>query len=282
MMAYNSGFVASIIKDGKVFRESAENGTRTVRLPFGSEYKIRLQNKNNVRAYARVLIDGTEIHTGKFILQPHSSFDLERFMLDNDMGSGKKLKFVSAGHGDVQDPTAKENGLVEVIFEKEIISWLTFTNNTGNITLDSFGRGGVLRGASGATFKSTANSLEGAAYAVNSNSSAGATANTTLTTTGLNINPAPVVASDLGATVEGGQSNQKFQESCESFAVEYPTSIKIQLRGQKEKKPWSFKNVPEGFVVTCGENKLGFIEEVSINPTHLVIKIPISQVQIGS
>jgi hypothetical protein len=274
MMAYNSGFVVSVIKDGKVFRESAENGTRTVRLPFGSEYKIRLQNKNGVRAYARVLIDGTEVHTGKFILQPGQQMDLERFMLDNDMNSGKKLKFVSAGHGDVQDPTAKENGLVEVIFEKEILSWLYTATNT---TL-----GGILRGASGGniSFKSAVNSVEGAAY----NCSTGTvnTSNGTLTTTGLSINPAPVVAADLGATVEGGKSDQKFQESYESFTVEYPVSIKIQLKGQKEKKPWSFQNVSEGFVVTCGENRLGFIEEVSVNATHLVIKIPISQVQIGA
>ena len=274
MMAYNSGFVVSVIKDGKVFRESAENGTRTVRLPFNSEYKIRIQNKNGVRAYARVLIDGTEVHTGKFILKPGEQMDLERFMLDNDMNSGKKLKFVSAGHGDVQDPTAKENGLVEVIFEKEIISWLT----TCNVTLDSFG--GVLRGTTAKSFTNAANS-SGSTYNVNTNSVAGS-AGSTFTTTGLNINPAPVVAADLGATVEGGQSNQKFQESYESFSVEYPVSIKIQLKGQKEKKTWSFRNLVGGFAVAHNDTVLSLVEEVKITPTHLVISIPISQVQIGA
>ena len=267
MMAYDSGFVASIIKDDKVLRESSDNGTRTVRIPFNSEYKIRLQNKTDVRAYARVLIDGTEVHTGKFVLQPYSSFDLERFMLDGDLAAGRKLKFVALSNGDVQDPTAKENGLVEIIFEKEYkFSWLNNSNTLG---------GGILRVKS---FGAVNSVPEGAAYTVNT-SDAGFIGSSNCTYT---PDPLTTPATDRGATVEGGQSSQQFQLSTDNFITHAPVSIKIQMRAPIAKKTWQYKNVTGGFEISHNDTKLSLVEEVTINPTHLVIKIPISQVQIGS
>ena len=271
MMAFQNGFVVSVVKDKKVFRESAEDGNRTVRLPFNSEYSLRIQNKNRVRAYAKVTIDGTDVHNGKILLSPNSSIDLERFVLDGDLNKGRKLKFVSAGHSDVQDPTSKDNGIIEVVFEKEVEHIFTTSGmGTANIklggtgTLTSNSLGGILRGCSAKNIGSAG--VEGSTFQLDSSNYSMDLCRET---------------SDRGATVEGGNSNQQFSECNDWFQTCLPVSIKIQLRGLKEKKTWSFRNVPEGFIVAHNDTRLSLVEEVSINATHLVIKIPISQVSIG-
>ena len=258
MAAYTQGFVVSIIgSNGKVIRESNVNNQRVVRLPFDSEYKIRIQNKNLSRAYAKVLIDGTEVHTGKFVLRGNSSLDLERFDLDGNLSSGRKFKFVPLSNSDVQDPTSKENGILEVIFEEEVVSSYTLTTNhphTGVLRGMGFSDGVI--GAASFAFN---NAVEGSSVATNS----------------VNLN------STNGATVEGDISTQAFHVSHEYFPTRYPVSIKIKMSGLDVKKDWQVLMNQGKMSVSVSDATIPHVEEISLTPTHLVIKVPIAQVQVG-
>jgi len=55
---------------------------------------------------------------GDFILSPGSTFDLERF-LDSSLTTGKRFRFVSLDHPDVDDSSREENGTVKVEFRLE-------------------------------------------------------------------------------------------------------------------------------------------------------------------
>jgi hypothetical protein len=258
MAAYTQGFVVSIIgSNGKVIRESNVNNQRVVRLPFDSEYKIRIQNKNLTRAYVKVLIDGTEVHTGKLILRGNSSVDLERFDLDGNLSSGRKFKFVPLTNSDVQDPTSKENGILEVIFEEEIVSGYTITTNHPHT--------GVLRGMSG--MGSFSDGVIGSSFAFNN------------AVEGSNV--ATNSAVNLGATVEGDISTQAFVVSHENFATRSPVSIKIKMSGLDLKKDWQVLMNQGKMSVSVSDATIPHVEEISLTPTHLVIKVPIGQVQVG-
>lgn len=116
MMAYDAGYVLAIIQDGFPVREI----NRKVHLPFNSEYKIRLKNKDkDLQAKARVFVDGRKVsNLGDFILAPGQTLDLERF-LDQSMDEGQRFKFVPLSDSKVNDPTDSQNGLVKVEFYRE-------------------------------------------------------------------------------------------------------------------------------------------------------------------
>ncbi len=251
------GFVVSIVRDGEVIREMSEGGERVARLPFGSEYSIRIQNKTDRRAYASVKIDGTEILSGKLVLSARGKVDVERFMLDGDIYKGQKLKFVSAtGSSEVQDPTSPDNGLVEVIFEPELAP----------VHVSRGGASGVLRGMS-----ATETSLF-ASHAV----------------TNCTVGAAQV--SDLGATVGGAESTQSFQYVSTAFKTEAPVKIAIQLKGPREPGVFGCGQTRKTYVVTSQDGSpvvdvngtiIGGLDGIEITGTHLVLKIPMSQVQLG-
>lgn len=146
MMAYQNGFVVSIVSDEKPIREFNENGERIAHLKFGSEYKVRVKNPHNSRATCTITIDGMDVFSGsELILNSHQTLDVERFVVSND--SGQRFKFVELGHSDVQDPTSSENGIVEVTFRREFepvkpFQKSIFRNATpqawpaGNVTMD--------------------------------------------------------------------------------------------------------------------------------------------------
>lgn len=112
---YGGNFVLSVLRDGKPQKEMNGN----VGLPFDTEYKIRLKNKNNRQAMARVFVDGIQVCAlGDFVLGASSSLDLERFV-DTSLTRGKKFKFVSLEHSEVDDPTSSENGIIKIEFRLE-------------------------------------------------------------------------------------------------------------------------------------------------------------------
>ena len=112
---YRDKFVLSIIHDRSV-RESGHRGNKEIVIPFDSEYKIRLKNKNDRSCTARAFIDGKRVsQLGDFILHAGGTIDLERFV-DRSLQMGKRFKFVSLDHSDVDDPTSSENGIIRVEF----------------------------------------------------------------------------------------------------------------------------------------------------------------------
>ncbi len=98
---YSAGFVVNVIVDGKM-QEVSKDGIISVK--FGSEYVIRLQNKNNRRAVAKVFIDDINQCGAGVVIPAYSYADLER-PLDKEF----RFKFVSTDSGQAADAGKSKN-----------------------------------------------------------------------------------------------------------------------------------------------------------------------------
>jgi len=234
---YKDKFVLSIISDGHPVKESGSRGNRQVVVPFGSEYKIRLKNKNDRSCTARVTIDGTPVSNfGDIIVNAGGTVDLERF-ITNSMSSGKKFKFVELDHPDVDDPTKSENGIIQVEFrlakEKNGIKispdqcnppkdtwWLPkfkgFEDNDG-CYCGSSNNDCTFTYDSGTSSKSKSNFRSSSVMYCSSNIGASVSSFCDI---------------DSGATIEGSKSNQSFTYS--NLEVEsHRTVLKLKMVGIK-------------------------------------------------
>lgn len=115
---YKDKFVLSVIHDGHPVKETGGRSRKEVVVPFNSEYKIRLKNKNDRSCTAKVFIDDKQVsQLGDFIIHAGGTVDLERFV-NRSLEKGKKFKFVPLDHEDVDDPTSSDNGIIKVEFRK--------------------------------------------------------------------------------------------------------------------------------------------------------------------
>lgn len=233
-MTYSNKFVLSILADGNVIKEKA-NGD--VLIPFNTEYSIRLRNKNNRKCAVQLFVDGEEATTaGKIIIPAHDSVDLERWLHDNH--KGKKFKFVDLQSTEAQDFGKDQsdvygNGIIEARFflEKEYPKINTIEEHHHHHhhydwwpkypypynppiwygTSNTFMAKGMSGG--GGTCSSAGN-LENVSFTCNNNSE---------------IIP-DINLCSAGATVEGGESTQKFTSSYIDLETTY-TTLKLQLKG---------------------------------------------------
>ena len=119
-MTYSNKFVLCVLVNGQPQNEKA-NGT--VSLPFGAEYALRLRNKNDRRAVAKIYIDGENVSGGGYVINANDHVDIKRHH-DKD----RAFKFVALESPEAVDfgkngPNPdKTKGLVEVHFflEKEV------------------------------------------------------------------------------------------------------------------------------------------------------------------
>ena len=116
---YSNRFAACILVDGKIQDELADG---TVAIPYGTEYVIRLFNKHDRRASAKIFLDTENVSSDGFVVNAHSNVDIAR-RADRDTA----FKFVPLGSEEakaegkpITNP-GKEMGLIEVHFflEKE-------------------------------------------------------------------------------------------------------------------------------------------------------------------
>ena len=238
-MAFHQGHVVAIVdSNNKPIREFNENGQKVVRIPFGSEYKIRLKNKNNKRCYATVEIDGMDVSSEKqrLVFGPNQELDLERFV--DSMTTGQKFKFVSAGDSQVQDPTSKENGKIKVTFYPEYI-FQTITTLAQPTYQPFWGHSGILRSYTNKSVDGGISCSTNSAFHMRGVE--GAANNVQLDTC--------MVANDAGATVGGSTSDQKFTVSNESFVTDTPVVIEIQLKGPSREPV--YKVLKDGKEIPC-------------------------------
>ena len=247
MVAYQStplgdAFVVSIIQNNQVIRECNESGKRTCRIPFESEYQIRIKSKSHLRAVVRVSIDGTPVLSGSkaLVLDPYTQFTLERFV--DLLTEGKRFKFMSvavgAEIGEIQDPTSAENGLVRVQIYPEKVKAApvvrrfmgsdTPPTTTSHPIGEDKGRN-AMRSSKGNPI--SASSLSGtycySSSAVNSFS---------VVFERETLNSALV--SDTGATAEGSVSRQEFTHTQQQFETEEtPLTFDIWLKGSRDDQP---------------------------------------------
>lgn len=234
MMAYQQGFVVSVIHNGKPVREfQGEDGIRSCILPFDSKYALRLKNNTCDHALVSVSIDSTPVVTGgEIVLEPGDGFDLERFVDTSEIGvNGRRFKFVRLDNPGVQDPTNIENGVVSVLFRPVRKRGAHYPRP--KFQTDSLTKGptkGVMRGA------------------------------TIGAETFCCASPVACCAAP-GATVEGGMSDQRFGQSSDTFSwCGIPVEICIRLRGterQPEQASTLFR-VIGGTVHYCGVPLTGF------------------------
>ncbi len=113
---YSNGFVCSVIVGSKIVKEGK---CGRVQLPFGSEYKIRLRNKNDRNAVAVITIDGENVSGAGWVVNAKSHVDIER-----PVATATKFKFVSQDSSEAeqagkQNDSRQKNGVVEVSWTLE-------------------------------------------------------------------------------------------------------------------------------------------------------------------
>jgi hypothetical protein len=109
-----NGYVMAVIANGNVLDEDE---SKMVRIPFGTEYKVRLINKNYDRCAADLLINGEKV--ARFIVNAGETADIERY-IDGNINNGKRFKFTYLNDSQVKDKKDFDNGIVEVHFFREI------------------------------------------------------------------------------------------------------------------------------------------------------------------
>ena len=241
-MGFSNGYVASIILKNKPLREFQYNGKRTVKVPFGSEYVIRLKNKSKDPALVEVSIDGTDVLNGsQLVLKAGESIDLERFVDNNS--KGKKFKYISleegASTGEIDDPYREENGLVRVKFHKafylpkSLLTTTTLSTTVGSIPHDPF------------ISSSIKNPFDSRVYFA-SNVDNSAIKSRGLTSDSFTFDSCAVavagcatnsdLSEDKGATVEGSESSQEFSNTSEYHSLGVATTIDIYVVGPNYKE----------------------------------------------
>jgi hypothetical protein len=115
---FRNDFVGVVVNKGKIMRETNNHlGENVVKLPFGSEYGVRLKNLNTVKAVVDVEIDGSSAAQG-LIINPGTSFELKGFLegmkVRNKFRFIKKTKEISNYRGDRID-----DGIIRISYRFE-------------------------------------------------------------------------------------------------------------------------------------------------------------------
>jgi hypothetical protein len=116
-MMYSQKFVAVIKVNGSILRETSN----AVTLPFGSEYSVLLKNLNSVRSLVKVSVDGQDATEGTWLIIPgNGSLELERFIRNGNFDRGNRFKFIERTQS-VEDHRGigAEDGLVRVEYKLE-------------------------------------------------------------------------------------------------------------------------------------------------------------------
>lgn len=219
---YESKLAAAIKVNGKVLREFKD----TVHIPFGSEYTVLLKNLNTTRAVVNVFIDGDNAVPGGLVVDPGREVDLERWIKNGNLTEGNRFKFIErTGSVEQHRGIGIEDGLVRIEFQFEQpvrpISW-----NTSQISGGIYPQGGILRGFDSAQYGTTCS--------VNSFTASATSA-----------------VSDVGITVPGSHSSQKFSTAYVGALESVKHSMVFKLFGGTMPKPITVKHKPK--CVTCGK-----------------------------
>jgi hypothetical protein len=236
---YSEKLVVAVKANGKVLREFKD----IVYVPFDSEYSLLVKNLNSVRALVNITIDGTDVVPGGLVVNANSEVDLERFV--KDMSTGNKFKFIERTENIENHRGVKaEDGLIRVAFKFEKVNpYLIAQRNYDYDRIWGQPQWG-------------SNSHSGVPCADYTSSVLRGGAVKGITTTAASLNSVTFSAqSDVGITVPGSISNQKFI-TVSDFATETTEHVIIlKLVGdtgqQKVEKPVTVETKPK--CQTCGK-----------------------------
>jgi len=241
---YKDKFVLSILHDGHPVKETGRKNTREVAIPFDSEYQVRLKNKNDRSCTARIFIDDKKVsQLGDIIVSAGGTVDLERY-IDRSLKEGKKFKFVSLDHEDVDDPTDSSNGIIKVEFrlakQKNDIKINAKDNWYPPIWYDY-------------KYKEDNNGTQEVPQRTYTGGTTGGLCGQSVYTSYNCSNVKSLVDVEAGATVEGGHSNQSFSYS--DIEVE-DNAVILQLKIIGIKKDKKMYEVTHKYCAQCGNKAL--------------------------
>ena len=280
---YHNKLVASLKANGKILREFKD----TVYIPFGSEYSFLLKNLHTQRALVNIYIDGEDVIEGGLVLSAGQEVDLERYVKNGNLSAGNKFKFIERTNSIEQHRGVKlEDGLVRIEFQYEQprpvinISDTMWRNDldkfryTGSSPYNTpwYSTTATNTGVSGSTGDRFSVTASGATYSTNVNGvmrgvdfSKG---EATKAAASAAINQVSPQSSDfhdgmttcdwhdVGITVPGSKSEQKFQTVTMGAMEAEKHSIVLKLLGEtpdneKVRSPVTVKHKPK--CVTCGK-----------------------------
>jgi hypothetical protein len=264
-MMYGNKIAAAIKVNGKVLREFKD----TVYVPFGSEYTILIKNLHTQRAVINIYIDGDNVVPGGLVLNAGQEVDLERSIKNGNLNEGNKFKFIErTGAVEEHRGVKLEDGLIRIehqfeqayrppLFVSNTDHWNKRYGNTtgdwivpqGTVSSTSYNVGGVLRGVD----ISKGEQVKAMATTAINNYCAD---NGLLNTTEYHEGSATMDWNDVGITVPGSKSEQKFQTVHMGVmeAEKYNMVIRVlgETPGNKAvTKPVTVKHKPK--CVTCGK-----------------------------
>jgi len=281
-MMYSNKLVASLKANGKILREFKD----TVYIPFGSEYSFLIKNLHTTRAVVNIFIDGESVVEGGLVVDPGREVDLERFVKNGNLSAGNKFKFIERTESIENGPRGVklEDGLVRIEFQYEQprpvlqpkwipghyeYDWYQANGNRGIFNSPVYGGSTGISGSTGDRFSVTAS---GATCQVNVNGalrgvdySKGESVKATAAAAINQVAPqaseihdgcATMDWNDVGITVPGSKSEQKFQHVTMGAMETEKHTIVLKLLGETPDnkpvlKPVTVKAKPK--CVTCGK-----------------------------
>ena len=277
-MMYQSKLVASLKANGKILREFKD----TVYIPFGSEYSFLLKNLHTQRALVNIFIDSDSVVEGGLVIDPGREVDLERYVKNGNLTAGNKFKFIERTQAIEDGPRGVklEDGLIRIEFQYEQPRPVLNINNDFFKQYPPGVRGGLwnnamyggMTGISGSTGDRFSVNASGAQYSTNVGGvmrgvdfSNGESVKATAAAASDKVAPqscelhdgmATCDWNDVGITVPGSKSEQKFQSVTMGALEAEKHSIVIKLLGETPDnkpvlKPVTVERKPE--CVTCGK-----------------------------
>jgi hypothetical protein len=280
-MMYSNKLVASLKANGKILREFKD----TVYLPFGVEYSFLLKNLHTQRALVNIFIDGENIVEGGLVLDPNREVNLERYVKNGNLTEGNRFKFIERTQAVEDGPRGikLEDGLIRIEFQYEqprpVINiadqfWKQYPPGVRGMSseypgiIDKFSAGdaNTWLQASGATYSTN---VGGQMRGVDFSSNGAATAQAASAQVDKYCADKGIISelhdgaatmdcafNDVGITVPGSKSTQKFQTVTMGTMEAEKHSMVIKLLGETPDnkpvlKPVTVERKPE--CVTCGK-----------------------------
>jgi hypothetical protein len=215
--------VASLKANGKILREFKDN----VYIPFGSEYSFLLKNLNTKRALVNVFIDGEDMTPGGLVINAGQEIDLERSIKNGNLREGNKFKFIErTGAVEKHRGIKLEDGLIRIEFQFELAHPMQsfFDNNWAK---------SPMRGISDITY-GVPQGTGSAWYATTNATDArwiGASGSTSMN---VSAQAQSMPANDVGITVAGSKSEQRFTTTSMGVLEAEKHSIIFMLLGETE------------------------------------------------
>ena len=284
---YGNKLAAAIKVNGKVLREFKD----TVYIPFGSEYSILVKNLNSVRTVVNIYLDGDNVVPGGLVINPGQEIDLERWIKNGNLSEGNKFKFIERTQAIEDGPRGikLEDGLIRIEhqFEKHPLQdWFTLNRGINNHSTfrdnTIYSKSSEYTGvtdkftvtASGSTYSSNGSvsqmnvngALRGVDYSKGEAMKASATAAIDkVAPQSMNVQDGMATmdwmdmsqtVNDVGITVPGSKSTQKFTETTMGVMEADKHSMVIKLLGETPNnkpvtKPVTVQHKPK--CVTCGK-----------------------------